>query len=479
MSAISPRHPHETPLSDEEEKRQRRVNCKIDAALLPLLSLLYLFNGLDRGNIGNAQTQGFTHDIGVEPDDLNFAVSLFFVTFVLLQPFSAAVGQWLGPTRWIPLIMICWGVLTLAQAFIKGRAALITTRLLIGAFEAGFYPTATGYLATFYSPYDLARRLGMFYGQYAVAGAFSGAISFAIFQIHHPSLKSWQMLFIIEGTLTCVVALIAWAWLPAGLQSAWFLTEEERKLALERLPETASSLSSSSARLTARDFIETAKDWKLWFVLVFNICASVPSTAFSVFLPLVVEGMGYSSLQANLMSVPPFICGAAGLYMFAASSDAHRERGYHIVAGILLSLVGLVTIVTTATGIAKYIGLCIFLSGSYVAPLLTVAWLSNNTPAPGKRFLVIGVNGWGNLAGVIGSLLFRQEYAPAYRTPFFATLGFVAAALGGYLAYRFTLRAVNARRAAIGRGKSESEREVEEMDEVRYADRKWTFVYGL
>ena len=57
--------------------------------------------------------------------------------------------------------------------------------------------------------------------------------------------------------------------------------------------------------LTARDVAETAKDWKLWFALVFNICASVPASAFSVFLPLVVQGMGYQAINANLVSPPP------------------------------------------------------------------------------------------------------------------------------------------------------------------------------
>lgn len=56
-------------------------------------------------------------------------------------------------------------------------------------------------------------------------------------------------------------------------------------------------------RLSRRDVIEAAKDWKLWFVLVFNICASVPTQAFSVFMPLVVQGLGYSSVQANLVSL--------------------------------------------------------------------------------------------------------------------------------------------------------------------------------
>jgi hypothetical protein len=56
-------------------------------------------------------------------------------------------------------------------------------------------------------------------------------------------------------------------------------------------------------RLTKRDALETAKDWKFWFLLVFNICASVPSQAFSVFLPLVVQGLGYSSIHANLVKI--------------------------------------------------------------------------------------------------------------------------------------------------------------------------------
>jgi len=49
-------------------------------------------------------------------------------------------------------------------------------RLLIGAFEAGFYPTALFYLSSFYTRFDLAVRIALFYGQYAIAGAFSGAI---------------------------------------------------------------------------------------------------------------------------------------------------------------------------------------------------------------------------------------------------------------------------------------------------------------
>jgi MFS family permease len=56
------------------------------------------------------------------------------------------------------------------------QGGLIGIRLVIGLFEAGFYPTCVSYLSFFYGRFDLAVRVAIFYGQYAIAGAFSGAI---------------------------------------------------------------------------------------------------------------------------------------------------------------------------------------------------------------------------------------------------------------------------------------------------------------
>jgi hypothetical protein len=108
------------------------------------------------------------------------------------------------------------------------------------------------------------------------------------------------LLFIIQGFMTCLLAVVAWVWLPAGPESAWFLSKEDKEWVLERVNPGALTR-KHSAKVTWLDVVETARDWKLWFVLIFNICASVPATVFSVFLPLVVQGMGYSSVEANLV----------------------------------------------------------------------------------------------------------------------------------------------------------------------------------
>lgn len=131
-----------------------------------------------------------------------------------------------------------------------------------------------------------------------------------MFHLRSTVLYNWQYLFIIEGILTVLVALVAWFWLPDGPGSAWFLSEEDRLFAVARIAKdhvdytpTYRSNGVETIRLTNRDITETAKDWKMWYVLVFNICASVPNQTFSVFLPLVVQGLGYSSIEANLVSI--------------------------------------------------------------------------------------------------------------------------------------------------------------------------------
>lgn len=169
-------------------------------------------------------------------------------------------------------------------------------------------------------------RIGLFYGQYAIAGAFSGCIgesthppvsevpaneseAYGVFHIKSGSLKNWQYLFIIEGGATCLIASVAWFWMPLGPGSAWFLSAKDRAYAAERIrldnsvyaQHTYGDSGLENERLNKLDVVETVKDWKLWYVLFFNILASVPGQAFSVFLPLVVGGLGYSSINANLV----------------------------------------------------------------------------------------------------------------------------------------------------------------------------------
>lgn len=63
----------------------------------------------------------------------------------------------------------------------------------------------------------------------------------------------------------------------------------------------------NNTSVSRRDVLDVAKDWKKLLTVVCNITTVLPVTAFTTFLPLIVQGMGYKGIQANLMSVPPFV----------------------------------------------------------------------------------------------------------------------------------------------------------------------------
>jgi hypothetical protein len=181
------------------------------------------------------------------------------------------------------------------------------------------------------------------------------------------------------------------------------------------------------------------------------------------------------------MTVPPYVIGALLLLLFAYSSDHFRERTLHILLGLLLVIIGLIMAFSIPINApaARYGGIIVLLSGTFIASPITVAWLAGNTPEPGKRAIVLGINGWGNLGGIIGSELFLAKYGPSYVWPLKVTTGLVAVSFVGYACYYLELRGWNRYKAKKISTMSPEEIEAENAGGKRYADKKWTFVYGV
>ncbi|KAL1636082.1 hypothetical protein SLS56_001434 [Neofusicoccum ribis] len=541
-------------LSPDEEELNRRTVRKLDAILLPFLALLFLFNSLDKSNIGSAESAHFTTDAGLDREDVNTAVALFFVFFVTLQPLGAALGRKYGMKRWVPACMAIWGLCTTLHIWVHAAWQLYILRITIATLEAGFYPVTVSYLSLFYTRFEFGRRLAIFYGQAAVAGAFGGILSYAVFsrfpgqdahEIDGPapppdsSWHSWQILFLIEGCTTMTIALTGFVWLPERGKTAWFLSPDEREWAEERIrrdregeveqyrpkrspspmpthedhEDLEASMQSTSAAEEARGLLSTSPSssrrypppqshspqisvsdrglsahdvfsvlfsWKVYYLLIFNILSAIPSTAFSIFLPLVLAPLSSTPALANLLTAPPYICAAATLYAFTSWSDRSRDRTAPILASLIIVLLGFAGTIflpsqtkasdpgdgsTSGHLVLRYLALCVLLAGTFIASPLTVAWLTNNFPAPGKRAIALGVNGWGNVAGVAASLLFSPKYqADGYRTSFVWSALCVLLAFAGFAGFRALIVAENERRRrTLGRW---SEDEVE-------AERRW------
>ncbi|CAK7212690.1 hypothetical protein SBRCBS47491_001552 [Sporothrix bragantina] len=466
-------------MSEEERKLDRRVNRKFDFLVLPLLVILFVFDGMDKNNVGNAATVNFLATAHLSKNAVNNAASLLFVTFVPLQPVSAAFGKWIGVTRWMPIVMFVWGMLTISNAFVKSDGQFYAIRILLGACEAGFFPMCMFYISTLYPRFWLGRRLAIFYGSNTFAGCFSGLIAYAILQWENKPLYSWQYLFIVEGACTALTAILAFFWLPSDAGAAWFLTAKEKEWAGTRMMRDSAHAHQAARGITKQDLIEVLRDWKIWLIIPGNMFASVIYQAFNVFLPLIVENLGYTSYRANLFTVPIYFVGAIGLIGAAFSSDHFKERTIHLLCALAIVIFGSILVVTLKSNVGRYVALCIMNIGTYTQTPLVNASLMNNTPNPNKRVLVVGFSGLGNVGGVIAAQLFRPKFQPTYHIPFYVALAMSVLGWFFYFSYRMGMIYHNKKRAAIIANWTPEEIEEENTNDVRLGDKKYTFVYTL
>jgi len=104
-------------------------------------------------------------------------------------------------------------------------------RWFLGVAEAMFGPGVILYLSYFYSREKVGFRHGLFVSGAALANAYGGALAYAISHIHSSKVAPWQILFIIEGIPTCLLAILVWVYLPDSVMTCKFLSEKERAIA--------------------------------------------------------------------------------------------------------------------------------------------------------------------------------------------------------------------------------------------------------
>ena len=156
--------------------------------------------------------------------------------------------------------------------------------------ESGFYSGVIFYLSTFYTRDELAGRLSIYYAASEVAGAFTGLIAFGVFQIDGP-ISGWQYLFLVEGSLTVLIGIIALFVLPKSAATAYFLSDEEKRLAYYRIAMNSSVQPDS--KYSFRDAIQVFKTDRLWpFYALLGIGIGVPLFSVSNFLPIIIEVCG-------------------------------------------------------------------------------------------------------------------------------------------------------------------------------------------
>ncbi|PGH02173.1 hypothetical protein AJ80_08896 [Polytolypa hystricis UAMH7299] len=431
---VSVHSTHEAGMNDDvarvvDHKAERIISRKFDMRLLPVLAVMYLFNALDKGNLGNAQTDGLSTDLKFKDGQYNLLLSIFYVPYVVFAPPIAMLGKKYNPARVLPILMFSFGSFTLLAASAHNFSGLFALRWFLGMSESAFFPLVIYYLTTFYRRGELARRLAIFYAASNIANAFSGLLSFGVFQIESTHLEGWRYLFLIEGACTVSFAVFAYWYLPHSANEAKFLNDEERALAFHRIQVDSSSVVNEEFRL--KEALEVLKMPATYAFLCIEICLGVPLQAVALFLPQIIQRLGYDKIKTNLYTVAPNVSGAVMLLILAFCSDFTRLRSPFIMLGLLFTFTGFIIYaaindVQNQLKLAYYA--CFMMTWGTSAPsVLLSTWYNNNVAHEGQRVLLTSVGvPLANVMGLVSSNIFREKDKPKYMPALITTAAFGA-----------------------------------------------------
>ncbi|KAF1939855.1 MFS general substrate transporter [Clathrospora elynae] len=479
-----PQSPNSIPTPSFAHLDEKAVLRKMDLRLLPTLSLLYLLSFLDRGNIGNAKIEGLTEDLNMSGSQYNWCLTVFFFTYSVFEIPSNLLLKKIRPSIWLPTIMVAWGVVMTLIGIVQSYEGLLVARLFLGAAEAGLFPGVVFYITMWYTRDEAQFRQAVFISSASMAGAFSGLLAFGIGRMDGvANLAGWRWIFIIEGILTVLVAILAFFTLYDFPETAGFLTEEERAFVVYRLKyqgQKEGGVRVAQDHSFQWKFVKAAfLDWQVWTAVWVNWGIVCPLYGISLFLPTIIRNLGFSSSTAQLLTVPIYVTASAAAVVVAWYSDRVGKRFPFLLACFCVMTAGFIMCIAGGSvGGLVYAGVFIAACGLYPALPGIVTWLSNNLAGSTKRATGQAIQiAVGNLGGAMASNFYREEDAPHYLLGHALELGFILAGMLALFVLVFNYKRINAKRERQMAEGAHNGYTPEELGEL--GDRAITFKYVL
>lgn len=368
------------------EAEEGRLFRKIAWRVLPILFVSYCVAFLDRVNVGFAQLQ-MEKALGIDPAQFGFAAGIFFLTYAALELPSNLLFQRLGARKTFLRIMFLWGLTVVGTAFVQTPGQYYVMRLLLGAFEAGFFPGMILYLTYWFPSARRGRVTAIIFLANALASTIVGPLTGGIMAGFDGvlGLQGWQWAFIVEGIPACVLGVVCYLYLHDSPATAGWLSAGEKAYLVTHLQEDQ----AKSRDHVKRPLVDAFKDPVIYLLALLYFAPVCANYLFNFWLPTLIRESGVSQIMnIGLLTTIPMLCGIAGLLLVNFSSDYFRERRWHLVTCFLLTVVGLLLAIWLRGATFALIGaLCIASFGmTAIGPLfwtLPPTYLSRETASSG------------------------------------------------------------------------------------------------
>lgn len=371
---------------------------KVAWRLVPFICLLYFVAFIDRVNIGFAALT-MNRDLGFSASVFGFGAGVFFFGYFLFEVPSNYVLDKVGARLWIARVMITWGMLSGAFAFIQGETSFYVLRFLLGAAEAGFFPGIILYLTYWFPARYRAGVVSLFMAAAPISVLLGSPLSSALLEMEGLlGLHGWQWMFVVEAVPAVILGVVVLFYMTERPEQATWLADDQRAwLVAEMNAERAGKQVHARHGLLAG-----ITDIRVLALALIYFGTSAGLYTLGIWAPQIIKSFGLSTLAVGFLNAVPPTIAVIAMVLWARHSDRTGERTWHVVVACLAAAAGLMLAGAAASTFAVVAALSLVNVGiaSAKPPLwaMPTMFLSGSAAAVG----IATINAIGNLGGFVG-----------------------------------------------------------------------------
>ncbi|KAK5055123.1 hypothetical protein LTR84_012871 [Exophiala bonariae] len=397
------------------DAQDSRLLRKIDWRIVPIMFACYFLQFLDKVLINYANVMGLAKDLGMKGNDFSWMATAFFIGFAVAEFPQSYLLQKYPLGKVLGFNVLFWGITICCSAGVQNFEGMVALRTLLGCFEACISPALVLSTSQWYTKREAGPRYGIWYCGLGTGQIIGGLVSFAA---QHgavgASFGGWRIMMVAVGIFNICVATIVLLFLPDTVDSAKFLSSDEkasihRKLALDQ--------AGNGTKVFRRSSLwEIFFDAQIWLLFLLTVLIVIPSGVITTFSATLIRGFGYKPKQAALLNMPSGIVSIASTLICTFAILRGFPRWLSIVLLLIPTVIGagLMSFISPKNQPGKLAG--IYLINTIVAPLAIIyTWVGANTMGYTKRVASNAIIAIGfSIANIIGPQTFQAKDAPDY-----------------------------------------------------------------